>query len=131
MRFRVMVFPDGSVQGSAGRVKIAQCHIVHTIGHGKILHHSFDHQLGPPVNVSGNGGKILFNRCLFRFPIHRCGRRKHDMIYSCFMHGDQQMQRSFHIIIIILGRIRHGFAYQRRSGKMNDAVDFMFCQDMF
>ena len=131
MCFRIMVFPDRSVLYGPGRIEIPQRHIVHAVGHGKILHHVFDHQLGPAIHIGRNGREIFLDRYFLRFAVYSRGGRENNMIHSCFMHGNQQMEGSFHVVKIILCRIRHGFANQGRRRKVNDPVNFMFRQYMF
>ena len=126
-----MIFPYGAVLYGPGRIKIPQCHVVHAVCHGKILHHVFNHQLGPAIHISRNGRVIFLDRCFLRFAVYSRSGRENNMIHARFMHGNQQMERALDVIKIILCRIRHGFAYQGRRREVDYSVNLVLRQNVF
>ena len=126
VRLRVVGFADGAIEGSAGGIEIAQCHIAETVGFREVAHHVFNDQLCTAVHIGGIVGEIFFDGCLFRFAVDGSGGGEDDLIHAGFPHAHEQVQRAAYIVFVIFRRVRHGFADERGSGEVDDAVDFVF-----
>ena len=106
---------------SPDRVKIAQCQSFHVRFHShQIPNNIFTHHLRVPVRRFS-----LMTRCFFRYwqhiglPIHRTGRRKHQIRHLKFPHTSQHVHQRVQIIEIILQRLVHRLSHGLQSSKMN------------
>lgn len=62
VRLGVVVFPDRTVQLSAGRIEVAERNIAKAIGIGKVFHHVFDDQFRAAIDIGRIVREIFFNR---------------------------------------------------------------------
>lgn len=104
MRLRVVVFPDRTVQLSAGRIEVAERDIAKAIGIGEVFHHVFDDQFRAAIDIGRIVREIFFNRRFFRFTIDSGRGREYDLGNARFLHAKKQVKRTLDIIRIILGR---------------------------
>lgn len=45
-------------------------------------------------------------------------------------HGVEQHQRGGDVVVIVLGRVDHGFAHLNEGGEVHDAIELMFTKDL-
>lgn len=121
MRLRIVIFADGAALCRPGRIEIAERDVAKAVSGGEIGEHMLNDEFRAAVDIGRTVREIFFNRRFLRLPVHGGGGGEDDFGNARFLQSEQKVERAFHIVFVIFGRVFHRFADKRRRGEMDDA----------
>ena len=128
--FGVVILADACLRVGTSGVEVAQRHIADVVGAVAPLQHIFNGQFRRAVGIGGFRAVPFLNGLLLRLAVGRRRRRKHDLVHAVSLHGRQQGHRALHVVAVVLQRVGHALAHQRKCREVDDAVDFVFREDL-
>ena len=112
MRLRLVCFTDTAGYMCAAGVEVTQRDKPQTMCYARPFEHFFHRQLGLTIAVGRLSTVCFQNRNALWFAISRRRRRENNFVDAMCDHRFQQNLCAAQVIVIILQRIRHGFADQ-------------------
>src|SRR6185437_8330646 len=112
----------------AGGVEVAQRRISEAVGPCVVGQRALDDQLGEPVGIDGLLRLLLGDWNPFGFAVGGGRAGEYDLQDAGRAHRFEQRQAGDHVVLIILGRVRHRLADQGESGEVHHRLDLALAQ---
>ena len=125
------VLADQAALMRADGVEVAQQHHCPLgIGKGYIAHNALAHPFGPAIGIGAlTHGQTFVEGHFLAVAVHGGGAGKYNALYMVLRHHAAQRHGSAQVVLIIIERDAHGFAYSLQTRKVHHAVDMLLIKN--
>ena len=106
----------------AGSVEIAEGDEIQLVNFTIPDEHFLEHQLGLAVRIDRTLRQILRHRHAVRRTVSRAGGAEDEFFHAAFHGGVRELERVDEVVVEIFFRVRHGLAYERERGEMQNRI---------